>query len=136
MVLPEYFCGVLADTRPHHLELLHDFHGLAHIQGQRLEALINEYFALLRDLVLGDGIEICEALMKKRSDVLQFLEHLRIIILLNKLNQLLIDLFDIRYLLLICIDYLLLIHQPLLLPLVLPLKLSNNVLFLLFDFPL
>ena len=74
--------------------------------------------------------------MQERSDVLQLLEDLRVVILLDELHQLLVYLLDVRYFFLVCIHYLFLVHQPLLLSLVLSLKLCDDVLLLLFDLPL
>ena len=88
--MPKDFVLVaLIDVGPHHLELFDDFHGLSDVERQWLEGLVNEYFALLSDLILGYVIQVGKALMQKGSNVLNLLQHLCIITLLNKLDELL-----------------------------------------------
>lgn len=58
---------------PHHLKLPHDIHCLADVELEGLEALIDEDFTLLGNLVLGDAVQVCERLVQERGDVLDLL---------------------------------------------------------------
>ena len=74
--------------------------------------------------------------MQESSDILNLLENLRIVALVNILNQLFKDLFYVFDLLLVGRDDLLFIHKPLLLSLVLSFEFNYDVLFFLIYFSL
>lgn len=126
----------LVNIRPHHLKLSYNLHSLTNVQRQRFEGLINEYFTLLRHLVLSDVIQVGEALMQKCGDILYLLQHLCIIALLNELDQLFEYLLDVSNLFSVGAHNLFLVHEPLFFSFVFPLKLRNDILLLLLDLPL
>ena len=113
-----------------------NFHRFSYVQRQWLERLIDEDLAFLCDLILGDAVEVCEAFVQEGRDVLQFLEHLCIVALLYKLDQLFKDLFYVPYFFLVCVHDLLFVHQSLLLSLVFALEFTNDVELLLFNLSL
>lgn len=91
----------LIHIRPHHFKFPDNFHGLPYIEGKRLKRLIDEYLALLHHLILRDTVQICERLMQESSNVLNLLQNLRIVALVNILNQLFKNLFYVFDLLLV-----------------------------------
>ena len=74
MILSKYLCRILSNTRPHHFKLLDYLHRFSDIQRERLERLIDENLALLRDLILRYRVQISKAFVQESSDVLQLLE--------------------------------------------------------------
>ena len=126
----------LVEAGPHHLELAHDVHGLLDVQRQRLEGLVDEDLALLERLILRYAVEVSEALVQERGDVLDLLQHLCIVAHVDELHELLEDGLDIVDLFVVRIDDAFLVHETLLFAFILALEFCDDVLFLLFYFSL
>jgi hypothetical protein len=137
VVVPKYLVLLgLVHVWPHHFKFSHDFHRLSYIQAQWLERLIYEDLALLSDLILRDAVQIGERLMEKGRDILDLLQDLCVVALIYVLHEFLEYLLNIFDFFLVRADDLFFVHQPLLLSLVLPFELSDDILLLLIDFPL
>lgn len=74
-------------TGRHHLKLIHYFNCFLDVESQRLKARMDVYLTLLRYLILGYDIQVCEWLMEECCHIISLLKDLGVYIAIYKLKE-------------------------------------------------
>lgn len=99
---------------PAHFKFLYQIKRPFHIKSQWFELFGNINVSLLRELFVCDLVQVCERFVQKCGYVVNFLQNLRIIRSLNKLDQLFENCLNCFQLCSMTLHELLLVNDPLL----------------------
>lgn len=86
------------------MELVDNLDGFPDVEGERTERRVDIDLSLLRNLILGDLVEVSERLMHESGHVGGFLEDLGVWAIVDELEKLVEDLLDVLNLLEVCGD--------------------------------
>lgn len=89
-----------------HIELADDLISLLDIESKWLQRWINQALVLVKSFFLCNKLQILYALADEGTDIIDLGKHLRIIVLLNELNQFIIDNLNVLDLLIVLVKHL------------------------------